>query len=116
MFSLEIGCHATIHRVLFPTIEEAQAQLDLIQPKIGQHFYGKDGELEHSHTIKSPAGDVVVAIDKVEVVRVLDVMKHNDMARDFQDAEIDRQAELEIRRNKALLKAKAEFLTEKTAE
>jgi hypothetical protein len=116
MFTLEIGCHATTHRAIFPTLEEAQAQLDLLQPKIGHRFYGKNAETEHSHTIKCPTGDVVVALEKVEVARIVDLVKFAEMATPFREIEMDKDTALEVRRHKALLRAKAEFLTEKTGD
>ncbi len=76
MIVLLIGCHAQIHRINFGGDREAaETQLSSLKEILNKERWGSNGrEQERTHTIKSPAGDVVVIIDKVEIARIVDCM------------------------------------------
>jgi hypothetical protein len=74
MFKILVSCHATTHTILFGDDRAlAEAELAKLVPLIGRDRWGKNGKGdEPTHTIKCPAGDVTVVLEKVEVARLLD--------------------------------------------
>jgi hypothetical protein len=82
MFLLEIGCHSVTHKIMFADLASAQEQLDLLKPKMGGEYdrLCRNGTEEVTHTIKSPAGDFVAVLSKIETARVLDMSEHYQLA------------------------------------
>lgn len=105
MFVMEIGCHAVIHKILFETAAQAQEQLDLLKPKMGSDYdrIRRNGTEDITHTIKSPEGDVVVVLSKIETARVIDMEKYMRFSEPFDDFVIDR----EVKKAKAIANATA---------
>jgi len=72
MYTLAVAMHAQTHIVRFDDKAAAEAELAKIKPLIGQERWGKNGEASPTHTITAPDGDVVVVLDKVELVSLVD--------------------------------------------
>ncbi len=102
MFALQICCHATFHQVFFTEQAEAQAQLDALAPKIGLDRYSRNDKDLGNHTIKCVTGDVVVACEKVEVARIVDMDAEEAMMKPVQDAAFDKDLARRVRLKQAL--------------
>lgn len=99
---LEIGCYATVHKLLFDDRESADAALAELRPKLGRDLFGRNGGEDYTHTIRTPTGNVVVACNKVEVVRVIDVEEWERRAEPMDDKALARTIDYEVRRAAAL--------------
>lgn len=91
---LHVSTPYMIHRVAFGHDRAAaQEQLEVIRPKIlGRLSMRRNGREEETHTIKSPAGDMIVRLDAVETVRLIDSGEHHRLTEDDYAREIDFQA------------------------
>ena len=71
VMELVIGNYSpAINRLGFSTYEKAKEQLDLISPKVGIKF--KNDPDWTKHTIISDDGELVVAVEQVQSVRIID--------------------------------------------
>lgn len=115
MIELHIGCHAQTHRIAFADREAAQAELDRLIPLLGRDKWGSNGKSEApTHTIKCPAGDVALVLDKIETARLIDTTANENLYRPDANALDDENIERVIRHRKRLQEAGVLWKTDVT--
>jgi|ERR1017187_2097948 hypothetical protein len=72
MFNLQVSCHAMSHNCVFIDKASAEVELANLQTALNEGRWSKNREEKPTHTIKCLLGDVVVVLEKVEVVRLVD--------------------------------------------
>jgi len=107
VFSLEIGTYATIHRALFTDRVEAQSELDKLQAELNKDAYGYNksaaDKRENTWTVNSPAGPLVVVLEKIESARIVDMDAHYSIADIIDDKTSEKMLQRKIAERKALL-------------
>lgn len=61
-----------IHKLTFSSMDDARAQLDAIEKKIGERYGSNDPE-NNRHRIVSADGDLIVNMRDVSSVRIVDL-------------------------------------------
>lgn len=111
-FYIELGFHATTHRVAFGDDKvAAERELAALVPKLGKdplERFDRNSKYEDTHTIVSPTGDTVVVPAKIQVARVLDGTLWNDLVGPDDDRLRERDIEWAVRKKKALAEVTAE--------
>lgn len=96
--------HGIIKRIVFETMEQAQAELDNLKDKLGKDVYGRNYTREDStHIINSPCGETVIVCHKVSSAGLADPVKTAEITKDLDDIDIARrkkqkEEELEYKR------------------
>ena len=85
-FTMEVACGGIVNRIMFATMEAAQAQLALIEPKIGERFTNAPDM--RRHRITGDDGSIVVSMGEVTSARVVDLAVFNQLSRYAADAEV----------------------------
>lgn len=106
MVIMQVGCHAQTHQIWFDDLATAQAELDKLRAVMGRDRWGSNGKGEEpTHIIKSPAGDVVVVIEKVELAKIHDTDIEATLSEVERDKELGRKIACAIRYERAMTEA-----------
>lgn len=79
-YILKISFHASVHNILFPSYEEAKQELDKLNTELNKDRFARNEKKENTFTIISPAGPMVIVLEKVESARIHDLEKHLELA------------------------------------
>jgi len=94
MFALIVSYHARSEQYIFDNIEDANAQMQAIESKIGKKWYGKNGDEENpTYRFKFKLGEATLCLEKIESVAVLSDAEAQALA----DLEVDRKVDRHIR-------------------
>lgn len=94
LIEITIGDHTPIiHRLPFSSYERAEAQIKLLEPKIGLGKFQNDDDSKR-HTIKADDGEMVVVLEKITSVRLVDRKKFDNLTKYALDHDIKVQKAL----------------------
>ena len=102
-YILEIGFQVGNHSFPFPDKESANAALALLTPKVGFRAYGANGERDRSFAIETPAGKVVVDLEKIQFAAVIDTEARVSLMADMVRRDEAEKIDFEVRKRKALM-------------